>query len=87
MTITNTSQIEGGDGYGLLYKLSLIDVLELICFYQIDLTMVLPVYTIHVHEAGGDSIMYVCLPIMLLSIASVLDSICMHWYDIIDDNA
>lgn len=88
MTITNTStNIEGGDGYGLLYKLSLIDVLELICFYQIDLTMVLPLYTIHVHEAGGDSIMYVCLLIMLLSIASVLDSICMHWYDIIDDNA
>lgn len=49
--------------------------------------MVLPVYTIQVHEAGGDSVMYVCLPIMLLSIESVLDSICMHWYDIIDDNA
>lgn len=67
---------EGGDGYGLLYKLSLIDVLELICFYQIDLTMVLPVYTIHVHEAGGDSIMYVCLLIMLLSIASLIQFVC-----------
>lgn len=38
--------------------------------------MVLPLYTIHVHEAGGDSVMYVCLPIMLLSIASLIQFVC-----------